>query len=341
MTKVEVITNVDKKFVVPDRRQNRAHARTFKTTIVKGNKFTIDERYHSLHAIGDGSYGFVVSAIDHVTGLKVAIKKVIDAFNDAVDAKRILREMKLLRHLGGHENVVTIYDIMVYPQGTINFSDIYIVTNLFESDLDKIIQSQQKLTTRHLQFFLYQILRGLKYTQSANVLHRDLKPSNLLVNSNCDLALCDFGLARGFETDSNELLTEYVVTRWYRAPELLCDAETYGPSVDIWSVGCIFAEMLSNTPFFKGDSPPHQLEVIVDKIGRPSLDKLDFIGSKLAYSTVANLGANTGQVAKKTLRLFLPERHGQASYRSSPEYATIPPERQVDGRGMLVSLVLG
>lgn len=278
----------------------------YHTLQVGYNKFTIDERYHTLKPIGDGSYGFVVSAVDSVTGNKVAIKKVKDTFADVVDAKRILRELKLLRHLNGHENIITIHDIMTYPHDTDQFDDIYIVTNLMESDLDRIIRSKQQLTDKHMKFFLYQILRGLKYIHSANVLHRDLKPSNLLVNSNCDLALCDFGLARGFEDAGDEVLTEYVVTRWYRAPELLCESETYGKSVDIWSVGCIFAELFSNKPFFRGDNPPHQLEVIVRKIGCPSPENLDFIGSRLAYSTVVRL-AKDPTVGTEAFHKYFPK----------------------------------
>jgi serine/threonine protein kinase len=171
------------------------------------NRFYIDEKYTHLRPIGDGSYGFVVSAVDKLTGRKVAIKKIKDTFVDIVDAKRILRELKLLRHLNNHENIVSIFDIMSVPPNTPNFEDIYIVTNLMESDLERIIQSKQVLTNQHLQYFLYQILRGLKYVHSANILHRDLKPSNLLVNANCDLALCDFGLARGFDKEGVDNLT--------------------------------------------------------------------------------------------------------------------------------------
>jgi mitogen-activated protein kinase 1/3 len=113
------------------------------------------------------------------------------------------------------------------------------------------IYTRHELTDQHFQYFLYQILRGLKYIHSGNVLHRDLKPSNLLVNSNCDLAVCDFGLARGFATEGEDTLTEYVVTRWYRAPELLCEAPHYGRAVDVWGVGCIFAELLVHDAFFQ------------------------------------------------------------------------------------------
>jgi serine/threonine protein kinase len=241
------------------------------------NRFFIDQRYTNLKPIGDGSYGFVVSALDKVTGQKVAIKKIKDTFIDVVDAKRILRELKLLRHLSGHENIISILDIMSVPPNTPRFDDIYIVTNLMESDLERIIRSKQVLTNQHLQYFLYQILRGLKYVHSANILHRDLKPSNLLVNANCDLALCDFGLARGFETENKDVMTEYVVTRWYRSPELLVGCASYGKAVDIWSVGCIFAELLVHEPFFRGETPHHQLELIISKLGCPARDRLHFV----------------------------------------------------------------
>uniref|UniRef100_A0A7S3JNM5 Mitogen-activated protein kinase n=1 Tax=Aureoumbra lagunensis TaxID=44058 RepID=A0A7S3JNM5_9STRA len=237
------------------------------------DNFYLDVRYTNLRPIGGGSYGVVCSADDSVTGRKVAIKKIANVFSDLVDAKRILREIKLLRHFGSHENIVVIKDIITVPQNTIDFCDVYIVTNLMESDLDRIISSRQSLTNQHHQYFLYQILRGLKYIHSASVLHRDLKPSNLLVNSNCDLAICDFGLARGVDDDAGKL-TEYVVTRWYRAPELLCETKEYDEAIDVWSVGCIFAEMLRRKPFFRGDTPQHQLETIISVIGRPSDEAL-------------------------------------------------------------------
>ena len=188
------------------------------------DQFYIDVRYSNLRPIGGGSYGVVCAADDATTGRRVAIKKIANVFGDLVDAKRILREIKLLRHFGSHENIVQVKDLVTVPPNTIDFQDVYIVTNLMESDLDRIITSRQALTNQHHQYFLYQILRGLKYIHSAHVLHRDLKPSNLLVNGNCDLAICDFGLARGVDDDAGKL-TEYVVTRWYRAPELSREAK--------------------------------------------------------------------------------------------------------------------
>lgn len=114
------------------------------------------------------------------------------------------------------------------------------------------------------QFFLYQLLRGLKYVHSANVLHRDLKPSNLLLNANCDLKLGDFGLAR--TKSETDFMTEYVVTRWYRAPELLLNCSEYTAAIDIWSVGCILGETMTREPLFPGKDYVHQLRLITEVI---------------------------------------------------------------------------
>ncbi len=121
------------------------------------------------------------------------------------------------------------------------------MTELMETDLATIIKSDQPISDEHIQFFLYQILRGLKYLHSCGILHRDLKPRNLLVNSNCDLKICDFGLARpvipSLITLSTQL-TDYIVTRWYRAPEVILSQKQYSGAVDVWSCGCILAELL-------------------------------------------------------------------------------------------------
>ena len=141
----------------------------FRETIVGYNKFFVDERYTQIKPAGTGAYGLVASALDTKTGNPVAIKKIKDTFVDIIDAKRILREIKLLRHFSSHENIITIEDIMTCPPNRVDFTDIYIVTNLMESDLERIIQSKQPLTDQHFQYFMYQILRGLKYIHSANV----------------------------------------------------------------------------------------------------------------------------------------------------------------------------
>ncbi|KAJ8044252.1 Mitogen-activated protein kinase 7 [Holothuria leucospilota] len=228
--------------------------------------------YKAIENIGTGAYGVVCSAVNVKTGKKYAIKKIPNAFEEIITAKRTFRELKILRHFD-HENVIHIHEILMPREPLSEFKDVYVVMDLMESDLHQILHSNQPFTNEHTQYFLYQILRGLKYIHSANVIHRDLKPSNLLVNENCELKIGDFGMARGvsskFDAQKKLFMTQYVATRWYRAPELLFSAYNYSQSVDMWSVGCIFAEMLSRKQLFPGKHPMDQLVLIVNVLGMP------------------------------------------------------------------------
>ncbi|KAK3183427.1 hypothetical protein Dsin_030713 [Dipteronia sinensis] len=232
-------------------------------------------RYKIQEVIGKGSYGVVCSAIDSHTGEKVAIKKIHDIFEHISDAARILREIKLLRLLR-HPDIVEIKHIMLPPSRR-DFKDIYVVFELMESDLHQVIKANDDLTREHYQFFLYQLLRALKYIHTASVYHRDLKPKNILANANCKLKICDFGLARVAFNDTPTTIfwTDYVATRWYRAPEL-CGSffSKYTPAIDIWSIGCIFAEVLTGRPVFPGKNVVHQLDLMTDLLGTPSLDTI-------------------------------------------------------------------
>mmetsp|Transcript_22754 Transcript_22754/g.34655 ORF Transcript_22754/g.34655 Transcript_22754/m.34655 type:complete len:369 (-) Transcript_22754:40-1146(-) len=247
---------------------------------IAGSTFDVTSKYQLVKRLGEGSYGVVVSAKDKVTGKKVAIKKMVDAIEDVQDAKRVLRELKLLRHFRGHENCITIRDILVSPPEKETFKDIYIVTDLMDTDLHRIIRSPQPLSDDHTRYFLYQILRGLKFIHSANVLHRDLKPNNLLVNANCDLKICDLGLARMSERPERSLMTCYVVTRWYRAPELLLGTKNYTKAIDMWSVGCILAELLGRKALFPGKDYVDMLKLIVSVLGNPEREDLHFASEK-------------------------------------------------------------
>jgi len=215
----------------------------------------------------------------------VAIKKIANAFDNHMDAKRTLREIKLLRHLE-HENIVGIRDVIPPPIPQA-FNDVYIGTELMDTDLHHIIRSNQELSEEHCQYFLYQILRGLKYIHSANVIHRDLKPSNLLLNANCDLKICDFGLAR--PSSESDMMTEYVVTRWYRAPELLLNSTDYSAAIDVWSVGCIFMELINRQPLFPGRDHMHQMRLITEVIGTPTDEELGFIRNEDARKYMRHL----------------------------------------------------
>ncbi|KAH1084029.1 hypothetical protein J1N35_023790 [Gossypium stocksii] len=247
-------------------------------------------RYKILEVIGKGSYGVVCAALDTHTGEKVAIKKIQDVFEHMSDAIRILREVKLLRLLR-HPDIVEIKRIMLPPSKR-EFKDLFVVFELMESDLHQVIKANDDLTREHHQFFLYQMLRAMKYMHTANVYHRDLKPKNILANANCKLKVCDFGLARvAFnDTPTTVFWTDYVATRWYRAPEL-CGSffSKYTPAIDIWSIGCIFAEVLMGKPLFPGKSVVHQLELITDLIGTPSLETISGVRNDKARKYLSEM----------------------------------------------------
>ncbi|CAK9867098.1 unnamed protein product [Sphagnum jensenii] len=247
-------------------------------------------RYQIQEVIGKGSYGVVGSAIDTHTGEKVAIKKINDIFEHVSDATRILREIKLLRLLR-HPDIVEVKHIMLPPSRR-EFKDIYVVFELMESDLHQVIKANDDLTPEHYQFFLYQLLRALKYIHTANVFHRDLKPKNVLANADCKLKICDFGLARVAFNDAPTAIfwTDYVATRWYRAPEL-CGSffSKYTPAIDIWSIGCIFAEVLTGRPLFPGKNVVHQLDLMTDMLGSPSPETIARVRNEKARRYLSSM----------------------------------------------------
>lgn len=240
----------------------------------------VPERYQMLSAVGSGAHGQVCSALDTLTNKKVAIKKLARPFQTAVHAKRTYRELKLLKHMR-HENVIGLLDVF-YPAHDNN--QIYLVTHLMGADLNNIIRTQ-KLTDEHVQFLVYQILRGLKYIHSAGIIHRDLKPSNIAVNEDCELKILDFGLARPTENE----MTGYVATRWYRAPEIMLKWMHYNQTVDIWSVGCIMAELLTGRTLFPGSDHIRQLNLIMELLGTPSDEFMQKITSESARLYIRSL----------------------------------------------------
>jgi len=243
-------------------------------------KFEVLDRYVLKEVIGQGAYGVVCAAFDRQEGTEVAIKKVPVVSDHKTYLKRTLREIMFLRSFN-HANIVGLRTIM--RPSSRNFSDIYLLTELMETDLSCIIRSDQDLSDEHCQFFVYQILRGLKYMHSAGVIHRDLKPRNLLVNSDCDIKICDFGLARvdfpSLRKDST-CMTDYVATRWYRAPEVILGWKEYTKALDMWAVGCILAEILGRQPIFPGKDVNHQMSLIISILGSQDPSILDKIPSR-------------------------------------------------------------
>ncbi|KAK8864730.1 hypothetical protein IAR55_001986 [Kwoniella newhampshirensis] len=273
------------------------------------NVYVLQQPWQFVKELGQGAYGCVSSARNAQTGEQCAVKKVTNVFQKKILTKRCLRELRLLHHFRGHKNVSCslpidplctdpLYDmdIVFDPPGSGQFREVYLYEELMEADLHAIIRSGQPLSDAHFQSFLYQTLCGLKYIHSANVLHRDLKPGNLLVNADCELKICDFGLARGFQpgavqTDQGQagFMTEYVATRWYRAPEIMLSFANYTSSIDMWSVGCILAELLGGKPIFKGEDYVDQLNKILNLLGTPTEDTLRRVGSPRAQDYIRSL----------------------------------------------------
>ncbi|KAL1511938.1 hypothetical protein AB1Y20_005218 [Prymnesium parvum] len=272
----------------------------FHTMSCKGIPFTVPKKFAPYRMLGQGAFGVVCAARADGQTEEVAIKKVLGAVGEhthIVEGKRALRELLLLRHLQ-HENVSCISDAWTSPAG-----DLYLVSDVMDSDMHRIISSPQPLSEDHCQWFVYQILRGLKYVHSANVIHRDLKPSNLLLNANCDLKITDFGLARAIDEDcgSGGIMTQYVVTRWYRAPEILLFARRYTKAVDVWSTGCIFAELLRRRPMYQGRDQLHQLQLILHQMGTPTAEDLSRVDPRLQMA-ISTLPPSAG----KSLRSIIP-----------------------------------
>ncbi|XP_047142686.1 uncharacterized protein LOC100213301 isoform X1 [Hydra vulgaris] len=253
--------------------------------------FHVDSKYKILEIIGEGAYGVVCSALESTTGQRVAIKKICDIFDVPAITKRTLRELKILKFFK-HDNIIAIKEILKPPDDIKLFKDVYVVLDLMGSDLHHIIHSKQDLSEEHVRYFLYQILRGLKYIHSSNIIHRDLKPSNLLVNKDCELKIGDFGMARSLLSspiEQKRVMTEYVATRWYRAPELMLTVHQFTKAIDMWSVGCIFAEMLGRAALFPGSNYLNQLQLILSVVGLPSVEFLSTISSDRVRKYITKL----------------------------------------------------
>ena len=244
-------------------------------------------RYKPGEIIGIGAYGIIISAVDLENNNQIVAIKKLKRIADIIDLKRIAREILIMKYCQ-HENIIPLLDVVVHLNKDKNMNkiaDVYLVMEKMDSDLQKIIASKQELSDEHYQFILYQMLRALYFLHSANIIHRDFKPSNVLINEDCTVKLCDFGMSRGIK-EENALLTEYVVTRYYRAPEVMLSSHHYTKKIDVWSVGCAFAELLSKKFLFPGDNYIAQIKLIIDVLGTQDVKDLDFISNSSAKSFV-------------------------------------------------------
>jgi mitogen-activated protein kinase 1/3 len=309
-------------------------------------KMTNNNRYEIKKQVGRGSYGSVMHAIDKKTGKDVAIKVMTNVFDDLIDGKRILREIALLKKLS-HPNIVNLIDVFIPSDNMNDFDEVCVVLEYAASDLKKVMNKNIFFSDSDIAKITYDMLLGLRYVHSAGVWHRDLKPANVLLFENGQAKICDFGLARSVEdsfsdkkinmdydpkkphpieeADLDKLdneskpsklkkvnkmttkLTSHVVTRWYRAPELILIEKNYTQKIDVWALGCVFAELLKKTKayqqsfdksaIFPGEScfplspdqsapvlkcgfpvaAKDQLVVIISKLGTPSKKDMEFI----------------------------------------------------------------
>ncbi|XP_022194208.2 extracellular signal-regulated kinase 2 [Nilaparvata lugens] len=236
----------------------------------------ITQNYEIKKRVGKGAYGIVWKAVDRRSHRTVAIKKIFDAFRNQTDAQRTYREIVFLRELMWHPNIVRLHGVLKAA----NDKDIYLVFEYMETDLHNVIKHGNILREIHKQSITYQLLKAIKYIHSGNIIHRDLKPCNILINSQCHCKVADFGLARSLQlTDCDTTghsppldpaMTDYVATRWYRAPEILVASKKYTKGIDMWSIGCILAEMVLGKPLFPGSSTVNQVEKIMSTIPQPS-----------------------------------------------------------------------
>ncbi|PAV65843.1 hypothetical protein WR25_13519 isoform B [Diploscapter pachys] len=221
-------------------------------------------KFDSLTKIGEGTYGTVYRAVHKKTGLAVALKKISLSKDSEGVPSTCIREITLLKDLD-HNNIVKLYDV-IYAD-----LSLYLVFEFIDRDLKDLLDSapNKQLSLAHVQSFTHQLLQALAYCHTRRVIHRDLKPQNMLVKKNGIIKLADFGLARNFGIPSRPY-THEVVTLWYRSPEILLGARCYTTSLDIWSLGCIIAEMASGAPYFAGDSEIDQIFKIFRILGTPN-----------------------------------------------------------------------
>lgn len=221
-------------------------------------------RYQKIEKIGEGTYGVVYKARDRVTGEAIALKKIrLDCEDEGIPSTAI-REISLLKELQ-HPNVVSLRDVVHH-----DFKKLFLVFEYLDQDLKKYVDSLDgPLDPMLVKSYLAQLLKGIAFCHSHRTLHRDLKPQNLLIDRAGALKLADFGLARAFGVPVRPY-THEVVTLWYRAPEILLGAKEYSTPVDIWAAGCIFAELVTRTPLFPGDSEIDELFKIFRVLGTPN-----------------------------------------------------------------------
>ena len=256
------------------------------------------KRFQLQKKIGQGAYGVVFKAIDRKTKETVALKKLFGAFRDATDSQRTFREVMLLQELNGHNNIIRLLNVIKAQ----NNLDLYLIFDYMEADVFNVIRAGI-LQDIHKQYIIYQTLKALKFIHSADIIHRDLKPSNIFINSDSRVKLGDFGLARTLSSGPSNygmIVTEYVATRWYRAPEMLLKSVNYGKPIDMWSVGCILYELLVGRPLFPGKSTRDMITLVFEVTGLPDEEEYEAVRQECEIPILYNeLKSQLGKIRKQ------------------------------------------
>ncbi|KAK9702687.1 Protein kinase domain [Popillia japonica] len=245
--------------------------------------------YQILGRIGQGAHGYVMKGLHKTKNKEVALKKVIIKSLDEGIPKNIMREILALRVLK-FEYIVELLDVVPHGMGLVLVME-YLPSSLFNLLKDETYV----LNMAQIKCYSKMLLLGVNFMHENSIMHRDLKPANLLITDNGVLKIADLGLARIYvKGESNRQYTHQVATRWYRAPELLYGSRMYTPSVDLWAVGCIIAEMLTRKPLFPGETDIEQLAIVLHTLGTPTEDTWPGLQelpdyNKISFSTAAGL----------------------------------------------------
>lgn len=241
---------------------------------IQGNaSFKVPAQLELIKRIDSGAYGKTAAFLDKHAGRKLAVTKIQGAFDILEDGNLILNEIKLLQCIR-HENIMSIVDM--YPPESPDFDDVYLVKEYMETDLHRVIHSKQSLSDEHHKHFSYQLLRGLLYLHSANIVHGDLTPWKLLVNKACDLKISDFrGTLSRAKQDAKS--AKVLAKPWYAAPEKILLGPQFLPSEDVWSAGCILCELIGRKPIFEGKEYLDQTRKVLHVLGTPSETDLEWL----------------------------------------------------------------
>ena len=252
----------------------------------------MQNKYDVLGVVGEGAYGIVYKCKNKETGKYVAIKRFKEVEDDLVK-KTMKRELKMLQKLH-HPNVVD------FQEAYKRKGNLYLVFEFVDKNLLELLQEHpQGLDPTLIRHLIYQLCKAIKYMHDQNIIHRDVKPENLLITDKMELKLCDFGFSRLISGTCTEKLTDYVATRWYRAPELLLTQGEYGKEVDYWAIGCIMGELVDGNPLFPGENEIDQIYCIQKVLGNLTEEQTDMFYNNPLFNGKNLLNVNKPETLQR------------------------------------------